>query len=542
MTVGLAVAREPLLPRLGSLSALLVCELIAISIWLDTRSLEGSQGLSALVGDYGPAAIRFVVAFALIVLIFGHTSSPAERRRLNADLTALGVDWPMLGAHLGFALLFGYISAVLFTTRLPAAFDNALAGLWMTTGTLAVALAALAFLPLPLWTNLFQRVRPVLIFALSMSLATSVLGWLALNFWQSLSRATLWVAYAMVRPFAPDVTADPAALIIGSPEFSVEISRECSGYEGLGLILVFTSAWLWFHRTSWRFPHALALIPLALAAAWTLNCVRIACLLYIGMAGAPEVAFGGFHSQAGWLSFNGIALGICLLSRRVAWLTGENSQHSVSSSNRTAVYLMPFITLLGGAMVSQLLSGDFEWLYPIRVIGTVAALGYFVGAYRALDWRIGWTSVGLGVAAFATWIALEWVVGDGVLLPMPVALADADGPVRLTWLAVRVLGAVITVPIAEELAFRGYLLRRFASPEFELINRQTVTWMAVLLSSLAFGVLHGDRWVAASIAGAIYAVAYLRRGSIGDAAAAHATTNALIAFWVLGVGGDWRLW
>jgi CAAX prenyl protease-like protein len=123
---------------------------------------------------------------------------------------------------------------------------------------------------------------------------------------------------------------------------------------------------------------------------------------------------------------------------------------------------------------------------------------------------------------------------------MPQALAEADGPARLTWLAFRVMGAVITVPIAEELAFRGYLLRRFALPEFELVNRHTVTWIAVLLSSLAFGILHGDRWVAASIVGVIYAVAYLRRGSIGDAVAAHATTNALIMLWVLG-GGDWRL-
>ena len=402
-------------------------------------------------------------------------------------------------------------------------------------------MAALAFLPFALWTNLFQRVRPVLIFGLSMSVAASVLGWLALNFWQSSSRATLWVAYAMVRPFAPEVTADPAAFIIGSPAFSVEISRECSGYEGLALVLVFTSAWLWFHRTSWRFPHALALIPLGLAAAWTLNCVRIACLLYIGMAGAPEIAFGGFHSQAGWLSFNAIALGICLLSRRVAWLTGEDTPHSVSFySTRTAVYLLPFTVLLTAAMVSRLSSGDFEWLYPIRVIATAAALAYFVKAYRALDWRIGWTSVGLGLVAFATWIGLERLVSDSVLT-MPSALANADGPTKFAWLAVRTLGSIITVPIAEELAFRGYLLRRFASPEFELVDRKTVTWMTVLLSSLAFGVLHGDRWVAASIVGALYAVAYLRRGSIGDAVAAHATTNALIALWVLGVG-DWRLW
>jgi hypothetical protein len=36
-------------------------------------------------------------------------------------------------------------------------------------------------------------------------------------------------------------------------------------------------------------------------------------------------------------------------------------------------------------------------------------------------------------------------------------------------------------------------------------------------------------------------MAFLRRGSVGDAVAAHATTNVLIAAWVL-VGGSWQLW
>jgi membrane protease YdiL (CAAX protease family) len=62
-----------------------------------------------------------------------------------------------------------------------------------------------------------------------------------------------------------------------------------------------------------------------------------------------------------------------------------------------------------------------------------------------------------------------------------------------------------------------------------------------LLSSVVFGALHGERWLAGTIAGVIYATAMLRRRSIGDAVAAHATTNALIAGLVL-IGGHWQLW
>jgi CAAX prenyl protease-like protein len=105
----------------------------------------------------------------------------------------------------------------------------------------------------------------------------------------------------------------------------------------------------------------------------------------------------------------------------------------------------------------------------------------------------------------------------------------------------RTVAAVITVPIAEELAFRGFLIRRMSSAEFESLNPRHFTYIAVLVSSVAFGLLHGDRWLAGTLAGLIYAVAFLRRGRIGDAVVAHATTNALLAVCVL-LGGKWDLW
>ena len=50
-----------------------------------------------------------------------------------------------------------------------------------------------------------------------------------------------------------------------------------------------------------------------------------------------------------------------------------------------------------------------------------------------------------------------------------------------------------------------------------------------------------DRWIAGIGAGLIYAAVFLRRGSTGDAVVAHATTNALLAAWVL-AGNRWFLW
>jgi CAAX prenyl protease-like protein len=100
---------------------------------------------------------------------------------------------------------------------------------------------------------------------------------------------------------------------------------------------------------------------------------------------------------------------------------------------------------------------------------------------------------------------------------------------------------VITVPVSEELAFRGFLLRRLISADFESVSFQRWSFLAVVVSSLAFGLLHGDRWIAGTMAGVLYAVAQRWRGRIGDAVAAHAVTNALICIWVLW-GGHWSLW
>jgi CAAX prenyl protease-like protein len=120
------------------------------------------------------------------------------------------------------------------------------------------------------------------------------------------------------------------------------------------------------------------------------------------------------------------------------------------------------------------------------------------------------------------------------------ALAGASPLFAACWLAARVVGAVVTVPIAEELAFRGYLGRRLIDGDFERVAFRTFTWLAFLGSSVLFGLMHG-RWLAGTIAGMAYALVLYRRGELGDAISAHAVTNALIAAYVLATGA-YTLW
>jgi CAAX prenyl protease-like protein len=201
---------------------------------------------------------------------------------------------------------------------------------------------------------------------------------------------------------------------------------------------------------------------------------------------------------------------------------------------------MPFLGIMGASLIARAASADFEWFYGIKVIAAVVMLWFFRKSYRDLDLRFGASSLGIGAVVCAMWIALDRFTSIAPSAA-PAAFAQAALSAQSAWTVLRVIGAVITVPIAEELAFRGFLLRRLADANFESISLKAVRWMPFVVSSLAFGLLHGDRWLAGTIAGMLYAAATLRRGRLGDAIAAHAFTNLLLAAFVL-TTGNWQFW
>ncbi|HVW85328.1 MAG TPA: CAAX prenyl protease-related protein, partial [Bryobacteraceae bacterium] len=261
-------------------------------------------------------------------------------------------------------------------------------------------------------------------------------------------------------------------------------------------------------------------------------------------AGAPDVAAGGFHSQFGWIAFNVVALGLLLGAHRLPWMRVKESdpvKAADEGDNPAVGWLAPFVAILAAAMVSRAASSGFEWLYPLRFLAGVLVIAHFRRRYRELDWGMDWMSVGAGFVVFAMWIALDRLhagTGAGGLATGLNALSPAS---RLIWLFFRTLAAVTTVPFAEELAFRGFVMRRLVSSDFETVDFRRVPLYAVLVSSLLFGIMHGDRWIAGTVAGFVYALAVRRRGSLGSAIAAHATTNALLAVWVV-TQGEWGFW
>jgi exosortase E/protease (VPEID-CTERM system) len=532
--------------RFGGFFLLLSLEILLISSQAQHLAFSGAPGFAGLLFNLGTWKIRLPITLAVVFLLFWQARGRQNVQRISTWPLGRGIAWHWLGAHLGAIALFAFFSARLVNHPSPGASLNGMIFLCLALGVAAVVLCALAFLPAAVWREILRGTGDAWVYVLALGAGACVAANVAERIWYPLAHWTLLLADLLLRPFLPGLSVDSGARILGTPKFLIEVAPACSGYEGIGLILVFTTACLWFFRREWRFPRALLLIPIGVAAIWLSNAVRVAGLVLIGSTVSSDVALLGFHSHIGWIMFNGVALGTCLVARRVSWLTAtarsraDQGAPQILEENAVAAYLMPFVVILAAGLLSGAASAGFEWLYPVRVVASVAALWYYRATYQRLDWRAGWPALAAGTAVFVLWIGFERFFG-AASSGIPVLLAQAAPFARTAWMGVRILGAVVTVPIAEELAFRGFLLRRLVSADFESVPWSTFQWLPFLISSIGFGVLHGERWLAGTLAGMIYALVLMRRGRIGEAVIAHATTNALLALWVLSTG-QWQLW
>src|SRR6202043_1272601 len=104
---------------------------------------------------------------------------------------------------------------------------------------------------------------------------------------------------------------------------------------------------------------------------------------------------------------------------------------------------------------------------------------------------------------FVMWVGLDRFSNPAVHEVSATWMASST-MANVTWITFRVLAAVVAVPLAEELAFRGFLMRRLLSPDFESVSFRRFSWIALLASSLAFGLMHGGYRVAGSVAGILF--------------------------------------
>jgi exosortase E/protease (VPEID-CTERM system) len=537
---------EALLPyrRWVALIVLLLAEVVLLTVYFDRNSIPSEWGLwSKWLGQSSQLA-RAAIAASVATVVFGSArlrivllgcldGSDQPRQRL----------WQPLLAHLVAIVLFASVTTLVFSRVLhESAYPGVWAIAWFSTGLIALATWAAVAIEPKLWWPLVRGGSGAIAVGVAVGFVAWGLGHLTDQFWKPLAHSTLVLVHALLQLVCGNPVYRPEEFVVGTPAFQVHIAPQCSGYEGIGLVWAFLAAYCWLSRRSLRFPQAWLLFPLGTAFIWLFNVVRIAALVAVGTWVSTDIAVGGFHSQAGWLIFNAVALGLVLLSRRARFFAKvDPAGDRDAAENPAASYLAPLLSIVAVTMITAAVTVGFDVYYPIRFLAAAGTLYYFRGAYAGM-WRIpSWQSIAVGTAIFVVWMALEPVhLHDGASSPLAMGLAQMPAAWAITWLAFRVLGSVITVPIAEELAFRGFLIRRLVASNVTTVPPGRFTWASFLISSLLFGALHG-RWLAGTLAGMAYALTYYRRGELVDAIAAHATTNALIAAFVL-VTGSWSLW
>jgi exosortase E/protease (VPEID-CTERM system) len=526
-----------------ALVGLLVAEILYLTVSLDTQPLTRLPSVPAMLIGWAPHYLRLAISIiALTALIGGRRLiaagvSPRENVTTEVRLRALAV-------HLLALFTFASVSRVLFAAGPSVAAHGGLwASAWGASAAVMVASWALALFPARHWLQVAISFRTQIAFGVIAGIVVWMGAAISEALWTRLAGYTFTVVSATLHLFYPDVVTRPDKLIVGTSRFRVAIAPDCSGYEGIGLILTFLGVYLFAFRKDLRFPAALVLLPIGAVAIWLLNAARVVALIAIGTSGWRDVALGGFHSQAGWIVFNALCLTFVALINRGGYFT-KVSHAVVEEHHReqdsTAAYLGPFVTLLAVAMVTGAFAAGFDFLYPLRLVAVAAVLWGCRAVYRTIEWRPSMVSVAIGTLTFILWMAMlpaDVAAKDG----WPTALQGMSSAGAALWLGLRVIGYVLVAPLAEELAFRGYAARRLIGSDIDRVPVGAFSWPSFLGSSALFGALHGQLWLQGTIAGMAFAGALYRRRSLGDAVVAHAMTNGLVACYVF-VTGHWSAW
>lgn len=189
---------------------------------------------------------------------------------------------------------------------------------------------------------------------------------------------------------------------------------------------------------------------------------------------------------------------------------------------------------------------DPRWIYGLSVAAVGALLLAFrreygeLAAVLAPSAREAALAVAAGALVFVLWIQLDepWMrLGEATAGFRPV---DGQGDPIWPLIAVRWIGAALVVPVMEELFWRSFLMRWIDSARFAAVLPGQVSLRAIVLSTFVFMLAH-TLWLAAIVAGLVYAWLYRRTGKLWVPVIAHAVTNGALGVWVV-LTGNWGFW
>ena len=511
---------------------LLVVEFLAISLLVDLPT--GGAILPAV--DAARVAIPVVLGAAMagwLVARSGGLPAVSSERTLPPWRPGL----LFVGQVIVFAATVALGARLLGAGAPPLGWSGlmALLGCGAALVTLAAAMAA----PFPFLARKLLEGWRVPLLAVALGIAVWRTASAAEQIWGTLAGFTLRAAAALLRVMTSGVRIDLSQGLIGVGEFAVTVAPECSGVDGLGLVLIFDLIWVALARERIRAVRALLLVPLSVVVTLAANVARITGLVLIGAAGHEDLAVGGFHSKVGWALFLGLALAFVAVAEHLPWLqrTVPAGTRSAAAPAAETALVAPLVAALATALLTGIWrTGALDRAYALRILAGLLTLLAVRGRLPSLRPSPSAVPVALGLLAGVLWVAAV----RGSPGPLAGELLRMGAPSRVGWVAVRALGSVAVIPLVEELAFRGFLLDWLAPARQQSEGWGRGPWVAIGVSAVAFGALHAS-FGAGLLAGLLFGALRAWRGRLGDAVLAHAAANLVICAAAV-LLGRWDLW
>jgi CAAX prenyl protease-like protein len=216
-------------------------------------------------------------------------------------------------------------------------------------------------------------------------------------------------------------------------------------------------------------------------------------------------------------------------------------------------YVLPFLLYLGATQIAAAYPDQYGWLYPaaVALVGAVT-IGLLHGR-RLLGphWNV-LAGVLVGLAGIALWIGLcqlHWEQTIARYLPSWLHSKRAafnpweslNGPAaQWGFLAARLAGLVLLVPVVEELFWRGFLLRWLAAPNWEQRKLNDFNVQSFVIVTILFALAHPE-WLAAAAYSSLLNGLLYWKGDLWNCVVAHGVSNLALAAYIL-FTGSWELW
>jgi hypothetical protein len=233
------------------------------------------------------------------------------------------------------------------------------------------------------------------------------------------------------------------------------------------------------------------------------------------------------------------------------------------------VFLLPFVlfVLVGSLEPTPSVPGGqgiglaipyaaYPWVYTAKIAITVAAMAAALRGYRQFPFRVSWPALLVGVLGAALWVGICRLRLEDRLLrpwglapPLGLGVRSAFNPLEQlrdhaawawSFLATRLFGLAVVVPVVEEFFFRGFVMRWLVAARWWNVPFGKVNAAALVAGTLLPMLVHPQELFAAAVWFSLVTWLMVRTKNIWDCVAAHALTNLLLGVYVV-LSGQWQL-